>query len=308
MRAVQDEAPLSAGLKGLSISTCAYQQALEYAQARAREAAPGQNGRPGKTPIRRPEVRRALLSMKSRIDAMRALAAYVAMQKDVAHWPEVAGNARELKQSHIALLMLVLDGWLTESAQAITDDALEVCGGMGLNGDTGAAQYCHDARLAKTFEGNSTAQANDLVCHNTLGDQGATAFSLIDTILGDIRPLTPQDHAAAGAVSELLIEGIVALRNSVQWFLNCPQPKRRDLYPGAVPYLELWGLICGGWMHLLRLRAAQGNGESHERLAATALSASFFAQHVLVRAPMLATTIRLEADSVIAFPDTGWLE
>lgn len=303
-----NEARLSVGLQGLSISARAYQHALEYAKERVQGTAPGENGRLGKTIIRHPEVRRALLSMKSCIDAMRALAVYVAMQKDVAHSAEVGGDAREQAQSRMELLIPVLNGWLTKSAQGITYDALQVLGGTGLIEETGAAQYCRDARIVTIYGGTTAIQANDLVGCKTMRDQGTAAFSLIDTIFSDIRPLTPQDHTAAGALSEHLIEGIVALRNSVQWFLKIQQARPREMYAAAVPYLELWGLVCGGWMHLLRLQAAQRNNDSHKRLTATALSASFFAQHVLVRAPMLATTIRLGAGSLLAFPDTDWLE
>lgn len=299
---------LSVGLQGLSISARAYQHAIEYAQERVQGTAPGENGRLGTTIIRHPEVRRALLSMKSRIDAMRALGVYVAMQKDVAHSAETRGDAREQARSRMELLIPVLKGWLTESAQGITHDTLQVFGGMGFIEETGAAQYCRDARIVMLYEGTTAIQANDLVGRKTLRDQGAAAFSLIDTILSDIRPLTPQDHTAARVLSEHLIEGIVALRDSVQWILKIQQARPREMYAGAVPYLELWGLVCGGWMHLLRLQAAQRNNESRKRLTATALSASFFSQHVLVRAPMLATTIRLGAESLLAFPDTDWLE
>ncbi len=304
---MMNEARFSVGLQGLSISARAYQHALEYAQERVQGKAAGEDGSLGTTIIRHPDVRRLLLSMKSRVDAMRALALYVALQKDVAHANEIEPEARKQAQSRMELLIPILKGWFTETAQGVTYDALQVFGGMGFIEESGAAQYYRDARIVTIYEGTTAIQANDLVGRKTLRDRGEAAFALIDHILAAVRPLAVGDHKALDALSKHLIEACVALRGSVQWLLE-KQQTPRQVYAGAVPYLELWGIVCGGWMHLCRLQAAQKPGASHARLTATALSASFFAQHVLVRAPALAATIRLGAESVLDFPDTAWLE
>src|SRR5207253_5252639 len=128
---MMNEARFAVGLQGLSISERAYQHALAYAQERVKGRAIDEDGSRGTTIIRHPDVRRMLLSMKSRVEAMRALAIYVATQKDLAHASAVEPETRRQAQSRMELLIPVLKGWFTESAQGITYDALQVFGGMG---------------------------------------------------------------------------------------------------------------------------------------------------------------------------------
>jgi alkylation response protein AidB-like acyl-CoA dehydrogenase len=305
---MMNEARFAVGLQGLSISERAYQHALAYAQERVQGKAVGEDGSLGKTIIRHPDMRRLLLSMKSRIDAMRAMAFYVAMQKDVAHTSELTLEARKVAESRMELLIPILKGWFSETAQVITTDALQVFGGMGFIEETGAAQYYRDARIVTIYEGTTAIQANDLVGRKTLRDQGEAAFSLIASILADTQVLATRDHVVARLLSDRLGEGCVALRSVVQWFLEKKDAKPREVYAGAVPFLELWGTVCGGWMHALRLQSALQTGFPNDQLTATVLSAQFFAQHVLVRAPVLAATITLGAESLLNFPDTAWQE
>jgi alkylation response protein AidB-like acyl-CoA dehydrogenase len=304
---MMNEARFSVGLQGLSISERAYQHALSYALERVQGRAVGEDGSQGKTIIRHPDVRRMLMSMKSRIDAMRALAMYVAMQKDLAHSPAVGKEESSLAKNRMELLVPVLKGWFTETAQDVTYDAVQVFGGMGFIEETGAAQYYRDARIITIYEGTTAIQANDLVGRKTLRDRGQTAFSLISQIEADAEALASFDHAAATALSERLLSSCMDLRGTVAWLLEKQESNPRAVYAGSVPYLELWGIVCGGWMHARRLQASLQNPASPDSLAATALSASFFAEHVLVQASGLGYAIHHGAASLLDFPDTAWL-
>ncbi|QDZ27127.1 acyl-CoA dehydrogenase [Noviherbaspirillum sp. UKPF54] len=303
---MMNEARFAVGLQGLSISERAYQHALGYAQERVQGRAVGEDGSHGKTIIRHPDVRRMLLSMKSKVDAMRALAVYVAMQKDIAHSDAVDAGARAHAQSRMELLIPVLKGWFTESAQGVTYDALQVFGGMGFIEETGAAQFYRDARILTIYEGTTAIQANDLVGRKTLRDKGNAALSLIDSIEQDIRALRLLDHATANALSSRLADGCDTLRNIVRWLHEKNETNPREAYAGAVPYLELWGTVCGGWMHARRLLAAAHDMVQPELLTATALSARFYAEHILVRAQALGETIRVGGSSSLDFPDNAW--
>jgi alkylation response protein AidB-like acyl-CoA dehydrogenase len=307
MFVMMNEARFSVGLQGLSISARAYQHALGYARERVQGRAPGENGDKGASILRHPDVRRLLLSMKSRIDAMRALALYVAMQKDAARSEALAPEPRGRAAARMELLVPILKGWLTETAQGVTSDALQVFGGMGYIEETGAAQYCRDARITTIYEGTTAIQANDLIGRKTLRDKGEAAFALIDSMLDDARLPTAGDQQAAGVLSARLVEACIALRDSVRWMLGA-HAVPGEVYAGAVAYLELWGTVCGGWMHLLRLKGARRDGVPTEQGEATAQAAAFYAQHVLVQAPALAASIALGAGSVLAFPDGAWFD
>jgi alkylation response protein AidB-like acyl-CoA dehydrogenase len=306
MFVMMNEARFSVSLQGLAISDRAYQHALAYARERVQGNAVGEDGSLGRTIIRHPDVRRMLLSMKTRVDAMRALALYVAMQKDIAHSVTVGMEASDAAHGRMELLIPVLKGWFTENAQSITSDALQVFGGMGFIEETGAAQYFRDARILTIYEGTTAIQANDLVGRKTIRDGGQAAYSLIGSMEDDAHALRWSGYGDARAFSERLMAACDALRGSVDWMLDKQRSSRREVYAGAVPYLELWGTVCGGWMHALRLQAAIRGGVSSDSLVANAVSARFYAEHFLIRAPALASTIRCGGPCVIDFPDSAW--
>jgi alkylation response protein AidB-like acyl-CoA dehydrogenase len=303
---MMNEARFSVGLQGLSVSERAYQHALEYARERVQGRAVGEDGSLGKAIIRHPDVRRLLLSIKSRVDAMRALSVYVAMQKDIAHAAAPGAQASADAQGRMELLIPVLKGWFTETAQSVTSDALQVFGGAGYIEETGAAQYFRDARILTIYEGTTAIQANDLVGRKTVRDGGKVALALLDTIEQDARELLSFENDSAQALSARVTEGCGALRGVIGWLLETNASNPRAVYAGAVPYLELWGTVCGGWMHALRLRAALQDGAAPQVVTATTLSARFFAEHMLVRAAGLASSIRFGSSSLLDFADTDW--
>lgn len=312
---MMNEARFSVGLQGLSISERAYQHALAYALERVQGRAVGEDGSGnlGNTILRHPDVRRMMLGMKSRNEAMRALAIYVAMQKDVAHADSLDAEARKNAQARMELLIPVLKGWFTETAQDITYDAVQVFGGMGFIEETGAAQYYRDARITTIYEGTTAIQANDLVGRKTVRDHGAAAYALIDAIGNDARALRQLDHADARALGERLEQACGALRGTVEWLLEKQENAAREVYAGSVPYLLLWGNVCGGWMHALRLRAAlQAGGEGAASAAAAseavpiAVSARFYAEQVLPDATASASAIQRGGASVLDYPDSAW--
>ncbi|MBK4739289.1 acyl-CoA dehydrogenase [Noviherbaspirillum pedocola] len=303
---MMNEARFSVGLQGLAISERAYQHALAYARERVQGKAVGDDGSHGNTIIRHPDVRRLLLSMKSKIDAMRALAMYVAMQKDIAHAAAAGTEAMERARSRMELLIPVLKGWFTETAQGVTYNALQIFGGMGFIEETGAAQYFRDARIITIYEGTTAIQANDLVGRKTLRDGGTTVSSLLEEIAADATALANLDHSAARALSVRLGDACQALREVVDWMLKEQNSAPRKLYAGSVPYLELWGTVCGGWMHARRMTAALHAPLSPEQRAAVLHSARFYAEQLLPHATALASGIVHGADAALDFADTAW--
>jgi hypothetical protein len=174
---------------------------------------------------------------------------------------------------------------------------------MGFIEETGAAQYYRDARITTIYEGTTAIQANDLVGRKTVRDRGAAAYALIDTISADAQALRQLDQADARALGERLEEDCGALRGTVRWLLETQEGAPREVYAGSVPYLLLWGNVCGGWMHALRLSAALKNGGD---AGATAVSARFYAEQVLADASASAAAIQRGGASVLAYPDSAW--
>ena len=175
MFTMMNHARLNVGLEGVGISERAYQRARAYALERVQ-------GKPlisGSTAIAgHPDVRRMLMDMKARTEAMRALAYFCAGQMDRA-----AGHAdaqeRAQAQALVGLLIPVVKGWCTDSAQGITSDGVQVHGGMGYVEETGASQHMRDARITTIYEGTTGIQANDLIGRKLAREGGRTLKALL---------------------------------------------------------------------------------------------------------------------------------
>jgi 3-(methylthio)propanoyl-CoA dehydrogenase len=161
MFAMMNHARLNVGLQGLAIAERAYQQALGYARERKQGRPVGWAGNDGAI-VHHPDVRRMLMSMKARIEAMRGLLYVVAACHDIARaHPDSA--ARAAAERRVDLLTPIAKGWCTETGIEIASLGIQVYGGMGYDEETGAAQHWRDARITTIYEGTPGIQANDLV-------------------------------------------------------------------------------------------------------------------------------------------------
>src|SRR5260221_13430735 len=119
-------ARFAVGMEGLSISERAYQQALGYAKERvqSRDAAGGGNA---VTIIQHPDVRRMLMSMKSQVEAMRALAYVVAAAADqpLRH---AGKEVRGRHQAFVDLMIPIIKGWFTETGIKVASTGIQVHG------------------------------------------------------------------------------------------------------------------------------------------------------------------------------------
>ncbi|HWT34537.1 MAG TPA: acyl-CoA dehydrogenase [Microbacterium sp.] len=262
------------------ISDRAYQQACAYAAQRVQGPV---IGRPAGAPIaEHPDVRRLLLSMSSRIFAMRALGVHVADLLDRAG-TDGTGPLGEL-------FVPILKGWATEEALSITSDAIQVHGGMGFIEETGVAQHYRDARIMPIYEGTTAIQANDLVGRKVIRDEGATAGVLFEQMMGTAARLTESGDERArevGARLAMAVGQAETATGKVVGFAASP----RDAYAVSVPYLTLLGVLAGGWMHALAVQAVLEHGTRSEVDAARLRSADFYTAHQLPRVQALARTV-----------------
>jgi alkylation response protein AidB-like acyl-CoA dehydrogenase len=147
MFTMMNNARLAVGLEGVAIAERAYQQALAYARERRQSSALGSADPTPVAIVRHPDVRRMLMTMKSQIEAMRALIYTTAATLDRAkRAPDEAARARA--QTKADLLIPVAKAWSTDLGCEIASLGVQVHGGMGFIEETGAAQYYRDARIA----------------------------------------------------------------------------------------------------------------------------------------------------------------
>ena len=176
MFTMMNNARLTVGLQGVSVSERAYQQALNFCNERVQGVAPGFQ-EPGPI-IRHPDVQRMLANMKSITEASRALAYSACAEVDY------SGSAmpKELLEKHkrkLGILTPVVKGWCTETAQEVASVSLQCHGGMGYVEETGIAQILRDARILPIYEGTNGIQAMDLIGRKLISDGGHGLTELI---------------------------------------------------------------------------------------------------------------------------------
>src|SRR6185295_13104590 len=155
---------LAVGMQGLAVSEVAYQNAANYARERLQGRSISGVKAPDKPAdpiIVHPDIRRALMSVKSFNEAARALLLWTALKGDVSH-RAADENERQAADDHMGLLTPVVKGVLTDTGFANTVTAQQVFGGHGYIAEHGMEQFVRDARIAMIYEGANGIQALDL--------------------------------------------------------------------------------------------------------------------------------------------------
>jgi len=292
---MMNAARLSVGVQGLAQSERALQQALDWARNRKQGRVSGQPV----AIIEHPDVKRMLLSMKARTEAMRVLCYYAALELDRGH-READEAVRAASLARAELLIPVVKGWCTETAMDVTSTGVQVHGGMGFIEETGASQFLRDVRITTIYEGTTGIQSNDLIGRKLGRDRGAAMAALIQELLAEMnaaRALTPYAKALRNASTEAL----TALRDATESVLRMHAEDPARAQAVSVPYLKLCGTVIAG---ALMARAAA--------VAEAALSAKpgdafydaklqtcrFYAEQVLPEAAGLARVVKGGAASV----------
>ncbi len=300
MFTMMNHARVNVGLEGVGIAERAYQHALWYAKERIQGKIIGDKT-DGKKPIlHHPDVRRLLMDVKSRTEAMRTLAYYAAAQIDKAHAGDAAAQAR------IDLLTPVVKGWSTEQGVELSSNALQVFGGVGFIEETGAAQYYRDSRITTIYEGTTAIQANDLVGRKLAREKvpGAGMKALLAEMSATAAEIAG-DAQLAGIAANLK-QGIAALTTASDWILANYESAPQAVHAGSVPFLKLTGIVVGGWLMAKSAAIAVKQiaaGTTDDFYRAKLATANYFAAHQLPFAAAYAAEVVAGADSVFALPE-----
>jgi len=294
---MMNAARLSVGVQGLAQSERALQQALDWARNRRQGRVAGQ---PAPVAIiEHPDVRRMLLSMKARVEAMRALCYYAAMELDRGHH-EADDALRAASLGRAELLTPIVKGWCTETAMQVTSTGVQVHGGMGFIEETGAAQFLRDVRITTIYEGTTGIQSNDLIGRKLARDRGAAMSALIQDLLAELnaaRALTPDAKMIRNAATEALTQ----LRDTTEAVLRLHAEDPARAQAVAVPYLTLCGLVIAGALQAraaalaeAALQADAGNTFYQAKLQ----TCRFYAEQVLPETAGLVRIVKGGAGSV----------
>ena len=132
-------------------------------------------------------------------------------------------------------------------AQQMASLGVQVHGGMGFIEETGAAQYMRDARITTIYEGTTGIQANDLIGRKIARDGGKALAAAIAAMRDDAARARRRGDATTSRRS-----AAASAPASMRWRRRALRRRRgsaqdpRSVLAGAVPFLELAGIVCGG--------------------------------------------------------------
>jgi len=291
---MMNEARQSVGLQGVAIAERAYQQALAY----ARERKQGRNAVTGEALVtidQHPDIRRMLMTMKSRIEACRATAYYTSGLLDRAY--AAADEDARKRALYLAEFMIpIVKGGSTEMGIEVASLGIQIHGGMGYIEETGAAQHWRDSRITTIYEGTTGIQANDLLFRKLMRDQGATAQVVFGEVAATAKALGASSRPEFQAMGRKLGAALQDWIDATEWLAANAKTALSAVLTGAVPYLDLAATVCGGWMMgRAALAAAKhlDNGDGDLEFFRTKIAtARFYADHQLPHSAGLAASIK----------------
>jgi alkylation response protein AidB-like acyl-CoA dehydrogenase len=285
MFTMMNTARLAVGLEGLALAERAYQGALAYARERVQgRRRSGGIEAPARI-IEHPDVRRMLVTMKTEIEAMRALAysAAAALDRSIRE-PDAARRAEA--EGRLALLIPLVKAWCTDLGFEIASSALQVHGGMGYIEETGIAQHLRDARIAMIYEGTNGIQALDLAGRKLRLAEGALPWQLFAELREDLAALAP---GGAADLQPSLATALDDLEEVTRW-LQAEHGNDPDAAAaGATPYLRMLATTLGGF--LLTRAAIRARAAGHPLADAKLASARFYVIQLLPPAAALGPAV-----------------
>ncbi|MFM1765394.1 MAG: Acryloyl-CoA reductase, partial [Pseudomonadota bacterium] len=290
---MMNAARYAVGVQGIAIAERSYQKAVQYAKDRVQSRPVDGSMNTSAPIIHHPDVKRMLMTMRASTEGCRALATVAAAAYDAAHHhPD--SEVRQQNALFYEFMVPLVKGYSTEMSLEVTSLGVQVHGGMGFIEETGAAQYYRDAKILTIYEGTTAIQANDLVGRKTARDGGQTAKALAGQVEQTENELLTSANADAQAVGRRLKAARLAFLDVVNFVAGNTKAKPNDVFAGSVPYLMLTGNLMAGWQMgraLLVALSLHEQGQDKAFMEAKVITARFYADHLLSRAPGMRDSI-----------------
>ena len=299
---MMNHARFSVGVQGLAVSERAYQQSKMYAFDRV-QGIPI-DGKKGDPIIEHPDVLRLASTMKSEVEAMRALAIYGGFALDM-----TKSSQSKYWDTKSSLMIPIIKGWLTERSLEITSNAIQIHGGMGFIEETGIAQHYRDARILPIYEGTTAIQANDLVFRKTLRDNGKAITDLINEINTELNEISKSDDKNLQSICYKMRASIETTNKVINHIVSISNNKKRPAVSG-VNYLMMLGYVFGGWMMMKTASKSidlkNKNEMDEEFLNAKISSSMIYFSSILPKIESLSSII-LQGDEDVLSMNKNWL-
>ncbi len=284
MFTMMNRARLAVGVQGAAIAERAFQQAIEF--ARERKQGSDEQGNEVEI-ITHPDVRRMLLSMKSKTAASRAICFMTARMIDIAERSrdeKIRGEAHAMA----SLLTPVAKAFSTDMGVEVASEGIQAHGGMGYVEETGAAQHLRDARIAPIYEGTNGIQAIDLVVRKLSQDGGKTLQAYIASLREPVAEIAASNLPEFGNTASRLEDAVTALEEASTFLLGIIGGDNSTALAGANAYLRLFGITSGA-VYIAKGALIQARGESSP--VSAIILARYYAENHASEAPGLANSV-----------------
>lgn len=254
---MMNEARLGVGSLGLFNASCAYLYTLDYTLQRkqGRDIEKLANKEAPQVPIvQHPDVRRMLMWMKTHVEGMRSFVYYVAFLFDQIECADSGDEKRE-KQELVDLLTPVIKAYCTDRGFDATVMAMQCFGGYGYTREYPIERLLRNSKINSIYEGTNGIQAMDLLGRKIGMKKGAVFFRFIEMMKKTV------DEAKAYPIlngpDENMGAAIDRLTNVANFLIRSVASNDfRASFAHAVPFLDAFGDVIIGWMHLWRAAVA----------------------------------------------------
>ncbi|MCU0849072.1 MAG: acyl-CoA dehydrogenase [Spirochaetes bacterium] len=287
---MMNEARLYVGSQGMSVSSSAYMHAVTYARNRVQGVHVTQMLNPeakGVTIINHPDVKRMLLSMKARVEAMRSLTYFLGYLLDIAH-VESGDKAKEA-QALVEFMIPINKAGNTDTAWQVTSDAIQTYGGYGFCSDYPVEQFARDAKILAIYEGTNGIQSMDLAMRKLLMNPELYNYGVYKKKINEAMA------KAKGIVEDRYIDMIGKCLAKIDEAVNRMKEemaggKFLNIFANATPLQQAFTMMTYGWMHLWglthavpKMKALVGDkkGEEREAFLKDNLEAAYYTGRVL---------------------------
>ena len=250
---MMNETRLYVCLQAASVSSTAYMHALTYARNRVQGKDPMNPKGEDTQIINHPDIKRLLLSMKSKVEAMRTLVYYNTYLFDMHEI--LNGEEKKETQALIDIFIPIVKAGNTDTSWEVTGDAIQVYGGYGFCSDYPVEQFARDCKILSLYEGTNGIQSIDLAMRKLLMNKDQYNYSiyrkkLLETVAG-----------AKGVVEEKYIStienGLERLDEVVETLKSRKEKGQfAEIFADATPLREIFVMMTYAWMHLWALTLA----------------------------------------------------
>jgi len=185
--------------------------------------------------------------MKSQVEVMRALVYFCVCAIDKSEM-ETGEEAKKWK-GIVDLLVPVVKAYCTDMGFKVTEQAIQIYGGAGYTHEFPVEQLMRDLKIGSIYEGTNGIQSLDLVGRKLGLDKGQPFKNLFGMMMETIAKAKTNTF-----IADLVTDaekGVQALGGTAAYFASCFQGgDLRVPIVKAYPFLNLFGNVALGWLHL----------------------------------------------------------